>query len=117
MIAATLLPGHRFALGRGNPVHPTRRFRSNDHEVAPGGCPDRRPLVFTGVYEPHEARAAGAVYGRHRRVHMKRVVFGLVVASLVAVGVVWATPRKIPYRTALAVSDSRENTGNVKPMF
>lgn len=68
-------------------------------------------------YEPHEARAAGAVYGRHRRVHMKRVVFGLVVASLVAVGVVWATPRKIPYRTALAVSDSRENTGNVKSMF
>jgi hypothetical protein len=50
-------------------------------------------------------------------VHMKRVVFGLVVASLVAVGVVWATQRKIPYRTALAVSDSRENTGDVKPMF
>jgi len=48
---------------------------------------------------------------------MKRVVFEPSRRVTCRCGVVWATPRKIPYRTALAVSDSRENTGDVKPMF
>jgi hypothetical protein len=49
MIAGTLVPGHRFArLGRGN-RHILPKLRSNGRQLAVGGCPDHRPVVFTQV--------------------------------------------------------------------
>ena len=65
----TLVPGHRFArLGGGNRYILSEDSDRMTHELAPGGCPDRRPLVFREVEVDHETifdcpLCAGMLYG------------------------------------------------------